>query len=155
MVFCWIVLQVSSRLFKVTHLSHAMCLVLSATLDTDTIILQYSTSFLYYTVRILKFMNVLLSMMSEKQWTPFYSDLDLTCFRLIWPVWMGHINCWSKFKADLNPRGYSLRSKRFHLVSEQGKTSFGRPRNEPTPSPLFYLRHFSRVLWLSFLVLCS
>ena len=25
----------------------------------------------------------------------------------------------------------------------------------PTPSPLFYLRHFSRGLWLSFLVLCS
>ena len=47
MVFCWIALQFSSRLFKVTHLSHAMCHVLSATLDT--IILQYSTSFLYYT----------------------------------------------------------------------------------------------------------
>ena len=47
MVFCWIVLQFSSRLFKVTHLSHAMCHVLSATLDT--IILQYSTSFLYCT----------------------------------------------------------------------------------------------------------
>ena len=67
MVFCWIVLQVSSRLFKVTHLSQTVCLVLSTTLDTDIIILQYSTSFLYYTVRILKFMNVLLSMMSEKQ----------------------------------------------------------------------------------------
>ena len=25
----------------------------------------------------------------------------------------------------------------------------------PHPSPLFYLRHFSRGLWLSFLVLCS
>ena len=47
MVFCWIVLQFSSSLFKVTHLSHAMCHVLSATLDT--IILQYSTSFLYCT----------------------------------------------------------------------------------------------------------
>ena len=47
MVFCWIVLQFSSRLFKVTHLSHAMCHVLSATLDT--IILQYSTSFLLCT----------------------------------------------------------------------------------------------------------
>ena len=47
MVFCWIVLQFSSRLFKVTHLSYAMCHVLSATLDT--IILQYSTSFLYCT----------------------------------------------------------------------------------------------------------
>ena len=47
MVFCWIALQFSSRLFKVTHLSHAMCHVLSATLDT--IILQYSTSFLYCT----------------------------------------------------------------------------------------------------------
>ena len=84
MVFCWIVLQVSSRLFKVTHLSQTMCLVLSTTLDTDIIILQYSTSFLYYTVRILKFMNVLLSMMSEKQWTPFYSDLDFwKCLKLI------------------------------------------------------------------------
>ena len=47
MVFCWIVLQFFSRLFKVTHLSHAMCHVLSATLDN--IILQYSTSFLYST----------------------------------------------------------------------------------------------------------
>ena len=47
MVFCWIVLQFSSRLFKVTHISHAMCHVLSATLDI--IILQYSTSFLYCT----------------------------------------------------------------------------------------------------------
>ena len=47
MVFCWIVLQFSSRLFKVTHLSHAMCHVLSATLDT--IILQYTISFLYCT----------------------------------------------------------------------------------------------------------
>ena len=36
-----------SNLFKVTHISHAMCHVLSATLDT--IILQYSTSFLYCT----------------------------------------------------------------------------------------------------------
>ena len=68
----------------------------------------------------------------------------------------------------------SLRSKSFRLVSEQRKTSFGRPRNEtrakkwkrgeregkegnflPHPSPLFYLHHFSRNLWLSFLVLCS
>ena len=47
MVFCWIVLQFSSNLFKVTHLSHAMCHVLSPTLDT--IILQYSTSFVYCT----------------------------------------------------------------------------------------------------------
>ena len=39
--------QFFSSLFKVTHLSHAMCHVLSATLDT--IILQYSTSFLYCT----------------------------------------------------------------------------------------------------------
>ena len=36
----------------------------------------------------------------------------------------------------------------------------GRGRKEtlpffPTPSPLFYSRHFSRGLWLSFLVLCS
>ena len=49
MVFCWIVLQFSSSLFKVTHLSHAMCHVLSATLDTIIYILQYSTSFLYCT----------------------------------------------------------------------------------------------------------
>ena len=47
MAFCWIVLQFSSSLFKVTYLSHAMCHVLSATLDTIT--LQYSTSFLYCT----------------------------------------------------------------------------------------------------------
>ena len=47
MVFCWIVLQFYSSLFKVTHLSHAMCHVLSATLDT--IILQYTISFLYCT----------------------------------------------------------------------------------------------------------
>ena len=37
----------SSSLFRVTHISHAMCHVLNATLDT--IILQYSTSFLYCT----------------------------------------------------------------------------------------------------------
>ena len=47
MVFCWIVVQFSSSLFKVTHLSRAMCNVLGATLDT--IILQNSTSFLYCT----------------------------------------------------------------------------------------------------------
>ena len=47
MVFCWIVLQFSSKLFKVRHLSQAMCHVLSATLDI--IILQYTTSFLYCT----------------------------------------------------------------------------------------------------------
>ena len=47
MVFCWIVLQFCSRLFKVTHLSQAMCHVLSVTLEI--IILQYSTSFLYCT----------------------------------------------------------------------------------------------------------
>ena len=47
MVFCWIVVQFSSSLFKVTHLSRALCNVLGATLDT--IILQYSTSFLYCT----------------------------------------------------------------------------------------------------------
>ena len=49
MVFCWIVLQFSSSLFKVTHLSHAMCHVLSATLDTIIYILQYSSSSLYCT----------------------------------------------------------------------------------------------------------
>ena len=48
MVFCWIVLQFSSSLVKVTHLSDAMCHVLSATLDT-IILQQYSTSFLYCT----------------------------------------------------------------------------------------------------------
>ena len=50
----------------------------------------------------------------------------------------------------------SLRSKRFRLVSEQKKTrngifGFDFARNEtiaflPHPSPLFYLRHFSRGL---------
>ena len=73
----------------------------------------------------------------------------------------------------------SLRSKRFRLVSEQRNTEegtfgFDRARNEsekkkegegegkeenlpffPTHSPLFYLRHFSRGLWFSFLVLFS
>ena len=59
----------------------------------------------------------------------------------------------------------SLRSKRFRLVSEQKKTrngifGFDFARNEtiaflPHPSPLFYLRHFSRGLWLLFLVLYS
>ena len=60
----------------------------------------------------------------------------------------------------------SLRSKRFRLVSEQNKirgTVFSvltaremkREPFFPTPSPLFYLRHFSRGLWLLFLVLCS
>ena len=61
----------------------------------------------------------------------------------------------------------SLRSKRFRLVSEQKKKKprngifgFDCARNEtraflPHPFPLFYLRHFSRGLWLLFLVLCS
>ena len=73
----------------------------------------------------------------------------------------------------------SLRSKRFRLVSEQRNTEEGTfarwPREKwnesekkkegegegkeenlpffPTHSPLFYLRHFSRGLWFSFLVL--
>ena len=80
--------------------------------------------------------------------------------------------------------GPSLRTKRFRLVSEQKETVEGEfrfwsrekfkrePKNErggkgrgrketrflpffPTPFPLFYLRHFSRGLWLLFLVLCS
>ena len=42
--------------------------------------------------------------------------------------------------------------------AKQWKWGRGRGRKEtffPTPSPLFYLRHFSRGLWLSLLVLCS
>ena len=35
-------------------------------------------------------MKVLLSIMSEKQWTPFYLNLD-PCEGAIWPVWIGHI----------------------------------------------------------------
>ena len=50
----------------------------------------------------------------------------------------------------------SLRSKRFRLVSKQRKTeerdSRFWPREKWAPFPLFYLRHFSRGLWLSFLV---
>ena len=62
----------------------------------------------------------------------------------------------------------SLRSKRFRLVSEKkkkkktrnGSFGFDCARNEtraflPHPFPLFYLRHFSRGLWLLFLVLYS
>ena len=51
-----------------------MCHVLSATLSLTP--LFYNTVLLSSTVRILKFINVLLSIMSEKQWTPFYLDLD-------------------------------------------------------------------------------
>ena len=75
----------------------------------------------------------------------------------------------------------SLSSKRFRLVSEQKKTverdfriwtrekwnenqknergrrGGGRkfPSFLPQPSPLFYLRHFSRGLWLLFSIICS
>ena len=72
---------------------------------------------------------------------------------------------------------HSLRSKRFRL-KDRGTPGFSvlaaremkqEPKNEswgrgrgrkdlpffPTPSPLFYLGHFLRGLWLSFLVLCS
>ena len=42
----------------------------------------------------------------------------------------------------------SLRGKRFHLA-------WFRSKERSTPSQLFYLRHFSRGLWHSFLVLCS
>ena len=57
----------------------------------------------------------------------------------------------------------NLRSKRFSLVSERKMIVEGDfwfwPREKwnqsPTPSPLFYLRHFSRGLWLLFLILCS
>ena len=71
---------------------------------------------------------------------------------------------------------FSLRSKRFRLVSEQRKTKErgfrfwpmerepnyerrGRRRGKitflPHPSPLFYSRHFTRGLWLWFLAVCS
>ena len=44
-------------------------------------------------------------------------------------------------------------------MKEEGGGGEGRKRCFlpffPTPSPLFYLCHFSRGLWLSFLVLCS
>ena len=84
---------------------------------------------------------------------------------------------WSKWFSN---RMGSLRSKRFRLVSEQKKTverdfRFW-PREKwnenqkmkegggggkrflplfPKPSPIFYLHHFSRCLWLLFLILCS
>ena len=60
----------------------------------------------------------------------------------------------------------SLRSKRFRLVSEQRKTEerdsrvwprekWNKSQKMKPPSLLFYLSHFSRGVWLSFLVLCS
>ena len=55
----------------------------------------------------------------------------------------------------------SLRSKRFRLVSEQRKTEerdsrfWPREKWNKSQKLLFYLRHFSRGLWLSLLVLCS
>ena len=53
----------------------------------------------------------------------------------------------------------SLRSKRFRLVSEQRETEGTGlsvlAAREMERGPLFYSRHFSRGLWLSFLVLCS
>ena len=55
MVFCWIVLQFSSRLLKVTYLSHAMCHVLSATKLTA---LFYNTVLLSSTVRILIYSRI-------------------------------------------------------------------------------------------------
>ena len=74
MVFCWIVLQFSSSLFKVTHLSHAMCHVLSATLDTIIYILQYSTSFLYCTN--IKIDKRFIKYYVRKTVNPFYLDID-------------------------------------------------------------------------------
>ena len=53
-------------------------------------------------------------------------------------------------------RTNSLRSKRFRLVLEQRNTEEGDFRFWPREKwNEFYLRHFSRGLWLSFLVLFS
>ena len=55
----------------------------------------------------------------------------------------------------------NLHNKRFRFVSEHRNTEEREfqcwPREEwnKSPSPLFYSRHFSRGLWLLFLVLCD
>ena len=68
-----------------------------------------------------------------------------------------------RFKMKKTSVPVSLRSKRFRLASEQrgprkGSFGFDHARNETRAKKwerLFYLRHFSRDLWLSFLVLSS
>ena len=65
------------------------------------------------------------------------------------------------FRSKERPRnGISVLAAR-EMKQEPKTESGGRRRGRketsffPTPSPLFYLRHFSRGLWLSLLVLCS
>ena len=85
-------------------------------------------------------------------------------FRWLWwvhtpyLVWAGFLFNSLLFSKRAVFGGYSsLRSKRFHTVSEQRKTEervsrvFGRAGNDLPP----YSRHSSRGLWLSLLVFCS
>ena len=54
--------------------------------------------------------------------------------------------------------GLAAREMNWELNNERGQRGRGRKETLiffPTPSPLFYSRHFSRGLWLPFLVLCS
>ena len=107
MVFCWIVLQFSSRLLKVTYLSHAMCHVLSATKLTA---LFYNTVLLSSTVRILiysRIREIVIKYNVRKTVNPILFRL-----RPSWKCYLTCLNwtyCWSKFKGDLNPGGYSLK----------------------------------------------
>ena len=131
MVFCWIVLQFSSRLFKVTYLSHAMCHVLSATLDqllTTSINQSINQSInlltsmrgmglprssepeahvlLSSTVRILKSSRIYESVIKYNV----RETMSPILFRLrpLWKCYLTCLNwtyCWSKFKAELNSGG--------------------------------------------------
>ena len=109
MLFCWIVLQFSSRLFKVTYLSQAMCHVLSATASSLTP-LFFDTVLLSCTVRILKSSKIHkgdIKYNVRKTVNPILFRL-----RSFWKCYLTCLNwtyCWSKFKADLNPAGYSLK----------------------------------------------
>ena len=76
------------------------------------------------------------------------------CFRVPWSIYPGR----------LRSSQSSLRGKRFRLISEQRNTEEGDLRFWPrekwnegqkVKEGLFNLRHFSRGLWLSFLVLFS
>ena len=73
-------------------------------------------------------------------------------------VWVGFVFNSLHFSERAVFGGYSsLRSKRFHTVSEQRKTEERDPRVfwPRRKWPPAYSRHFSRGLWLSLLVFCS
>ena len=82
----------------------------------------------------------------------FFSRNDIACVATV-SVW---------FRSKERPRNGIHRFGRARNETRAKKWKWGKGEGRegflpffPTPSPLFYLSHFSRGLWLSFLVLCS